>query len=61
MEVIGVVKYYLKRNFYVVGDNKTSKSGITNTSFSGDIIIPEVMKGRRIKEIVANAFRECHY
>lgn len=57
---VGVVKYYLKNGFYIVGDNSTTKgNGITDSSYSGEIIINDIINGKVVKEIGQYAFKEC--
>ena len=55
----GVVKYYSFDNYLIVGDNKTQQTGITNPSYSGEIVIPETVEGKRVKEIGYYAFYRC--
>ena len=60
-ELNGVVKYFLQNNnYYIVGDNTTNiANGITNKGYSGEIIIPEKIKNKEIREIGQYAFYEC--
>lgn len=54
------IRYYQFDNYYVVGDNKSSSvNAVSSTSFSGEIIIPESVNGRVIKEIGRYAFDKC--
>ena len=48
---VGVVKYIVKNDYYIVGDNKTEQSGITDPSYSGEIVIDETIRGNEVKEI----------
>lgn len=56
---IGVVNYTPKKDFYIVGDNKTEKSGITDPLYAGEITIQYAINGTKVKEIGSNAFRNC--
>jgi hypothetical protein len=56
---VGVVKYYSFGDYFVVGDNETFQSGITNPSYSGEIVIQERIEGKEVREIGYEAFRNC--
>ena len=60
-ETFDHVKYYLQNNeFYIVGDNGTTDAnGITDSAYEGEIIIPEKVKNKEIREIGRQAFRSC--
>ena len=52
------VRYFLSGNFYTVGNNKTtSVDGITDASYSGEIIIEERINGKEVLEIAQYAFQ----
>ena len=53
------VNYYPKDDFYIVGDNHTSQSGIISPSYSGEIIINENINNKNVREIGYNAFQYC--
>ena len=60
-ETVDNVKYYLRNNeFYIVGDNSsTYGNGITDQSYEGEIIIPEKIKNKEIREIGRSSFEFC--
>ena len=60
-EALYNVKYFLRNNeFYIVGDNSTTDAnGITDKSYEGEIIIPEKIKNKEIREIGQKAFYYC--
>ena len=54
------VRYFLSGNFYTVGNNETENSdGITDTSYSGEIIIEDEINGKEVLEISQYSFRSC--
>jgi hypothetical protein len=58
--VDGYVKYYPSGQYYIVGDNTTtSGNGITQTSYSGEIVIKEFINGKEVVEIGQYAFTSC--
>ena len=58
---VGVVKYYPKDDYFIVGDNSSeTASGITDTSYSGEITIDENVQGKQVKEISQYAFYQCY-
>ena len=62
-ETINHVNYYLSssKDFYFVGDNTTSShigDGITPTSYEGEIVIEERVKGKKVLEIAQYAFAQ---
>ena len=60
-EVGDHVKYYLQNNeYFIVGDNSTKDAnGITDQSYNGEIVIPEKIKNKKVREIGRYAFRCC--
>jgi len=54
--ISGVVKYYNKNDYLIVGDNVTLNSGITDPSYSGEVVIQERVDGKEVKEIGYYAF-----
>jgi hypothetical protein len=58
--VDGYVKYYPSGQYYIVGDNKTTYgNGITQSSYSGEIVIKEFINGKEVIEIGQYAFTSC--
>ena len=57
--VSGVVKYYTKNDYLIVGDNETEQTGITDPSYSGEVVIQERVDGKEVKEIGQKAFFRC--
>ena len=58
-ETINHVKYFLSssKDFYLVGDNTTtSGNALTPTSYEGEIVIEEKIKGKKVIEIAQYAF-----
>ena len=49
--ISGVVKYYNKNDYLIVGDNVTLNSGITDPSYSGEVVIQERVDRKEVKEI----------
>lgn len=50
---INVIKYYLINNYYIVGNNSTKQYGIygiTDESYSSEIIINETINEKEAKE-----------
>ena len=57
--ISGVVKYYTQNDYFIVGDNETEQSGITDPSYSGEVVIQERVTGKDVKEIGYEAFIFC--
>ena len=57
--ISGVVKYYTKNDYLIVGDNATDNSGITDPYYSGEVVIQERVDGKEVKEIGYRAFLNC--
>ena len=56
----GVVKYYLKNDYYFVGDNSTTQgNGITDSSFKGEIVIKDKIGNIEVREIGQYFFYYC--
>ena len=54
------VKYYPVDGHFVVGDNSTTiADGITDTSYSGEIVIEDKINNKEVKEISQYAFIDC--
>ena len=53
------VNYCKKDDFYIIGINETSGSGISSTTFEGEITIPAKYNGKEILEICSNSFQNC--
>ena len=54
------VRYFLSGSFYTVGNNTTEKAdGITDASYSGEIIIEDKINGKEVLEISKYAFQSC--
>ena len=53
------VNYFLKNGEYIVGDNKTEKSGLSPDTYSGAIVIQEKIGEIKITEIGCFAFSQC--
>jgi hypothetical protein len=59
-ETINNVKYYLKGDFYIVGDNSSTRgNGITSQSYSGEITIQSTVNNKPVLEIGQYAFGSC--
>ena len=59
-ETINHVIYYLSpsKDFYAVGKNDSSEAtALTPNSYDGNVVIEEMVKGKRVLEISSNAFR----
>ena len=51
------VKYYRNGDYFVVGNNKTDQAdGITDASYTGEIVIEDIIKGKEVLEVSKNAF-----
>ena len=61
-ETVNGIKYYLIFNsYYIIGNNgSTDGNGVTSQAISGEIVIPEKVKGLDILEIGTSAFGHCH-
>ena len=59
-ELIDNVKYFLKGDFYIVGDNSTTEgNGISSQTYEGEITIQRFVNGKPVLEIGQFAFAEC--
>lgn len=58
-ETIDNVNYFEKDDFYIVGDNISSQTGIASSSYAGEITIQEKVNGKSVKEISRYAFDYC--
>ena len=56
------INYFLKDGFLTVGDNSTEKAdGITDASYSGEVVIEEKIRGKEVLGIAQCAFDGCLY
>ena len=59
-ETIGRVNYFLSGDYYFVGDNTSRlNDGISDTSYTGPIVIRPEINGKKVIEISKYAFISC--